>query len=74
VKGIEREKMGPKASWIFVEELTGTCAGPQEVMTSPELRETSLRMLKVTGGQWHRKDPIPRTAGDDFSMSRLVRE
>jgi hypothetical protein len=41
--------MGSKASRLFVEELMETCAGPEEVMTSPELRETSLRMLKVTG-------------------------
>jgi hypothetical protein len=37
VQGTKGEKMGPKASRLFVEELTGTCAGPREVMTSPEL-------------------------------------
>jgi hypothetical protein len=26
----------------------GTCVGPWEVMSSPELRETSSHMLKVT--------------------------
>jgi hypothetical protein len=36
-KGMERETAGPKASRLFVEELTRTCAGPGEVMTSPEL-------------------------------------
>jgi hypothetical protein len=51
VQGMEGEKMGPKASRIFVEELMGACAGPGEVMTSPELWETSSRMLKVTRGR-----------------------
>jgi hypothetical protein len=51
--------MGPKASGVFVEELTRTCVGPREVMTSLELGETSSRMLKVTGGRFHRKDSIP---------------
>jgi hypothetical protein len=59
---------------FFVEELTGTCAGPGEVMTSLELRETSSRMLKVTWGRWHRKDPIPRATDDDYFMSRMARE
>jgi hypothetical protein len=31
------EKMGPKASRFFAEELTETCAGTEEVMTSLEL-------------------------------------
>jgi hypothetical protein len=52
VQGTEGEKMGPKASRLFVEELTGTSAGPGEAMTSSKLRETSSRMLKVTGGRW----------------------
>jgi hypothetical protein len=43
--------VGLKASRLFLEELTGTCAGPREVMTLPELRETSSRMLKVTRGR-----------------------
>jgi hypothetical protein len=59
VQGTEGEKMGRRPLTLFVEELTGTCASPGEVMTSPELRETSSRMLKVTGGRWNRKDPIP---------------
>jgi hypothetical protein len=58
-KGTEREMVGPKASRFFIEELTVTCARPREVMTSPELWENSSRMLKVTRGRWHRKDPIP---------------
>jgi hypothetical protein len=74
VQGTEDEKMGPKASRLFVEELTGRCADPEEVMTSPDLWETSSHVLKVTRGRWHRKDPIPRAAGDDYFTSRLARE
>jgi hypothetical protein len=43
-------------------------------MSSPELRESSARMLKVTGGQWPRNVPIPRAAGEDIFTSRLARE
>jgi hypothetical protein len=74
VKGTKRETTGPKASRFFVEELTGTCAGPGEVMTLLELRETSSQMLKVTGGRWHRKDPIPLAADDDYFTSHMARE
>jgi hypothetical protein len=35
-------------------------------MSSPELRESSSRMLRVTGGWWPRNVPIPRAAGEDF--------
>jgi hypothetical protein len=42
-------------------------------MSSPELRESSARMLKVTGGWWPKNVPIPRTAGEDFFTSRMVR-
>jgi hypothetical protein len=73
-QGTWDEKMGPKASRLFVEELTGTCVGPGEVMSSPELQETSSRMLKVTRGRWHRKDPIPRATDDDYFTSRLFCE
>jgi hypothetical protein len=31
-------------------------------------------MLKVTEGRWHRKDPIPRAAGDDYFTSHLAHE
>jgi hypothetical protein len=67
LQGTGDDKIGPKASRILVEELTGTCAGPEEVMSSPELQETSSRMLKVTGDRWHRKYPIPlcRCFGSD---------
>ena len=73
-KGIERLMARPSTSWCFVEELAGTCAGRGEVMTSSDLRETSSRMLKVTGGQWHRKYPVPRATGDDYLTSRMARE
>jgi hypothetical protein len=66
--------MGPKASRIFVEELIGICAGPGEVMTSPELWETSSRMLKVTRGRWHRKDLVPLVVSDYYFTSCLACE
>jgi hypothetical protein len=43
-------------------------------MSSPELRESSARMLRVTGGWWPRNVPIPRTTGEDFFTSRMVRK
>jgi hypothetical protein len=43
-------------------------------MSSPEHRESSARMLRVTGGWWPRNVPIPRAAGEDFFTSRMVRE
>jgi hypothetical protein len=51
-----------------------TCAAHGELMSSPELRETSVRMLRVTGGRWPRNDPIPRAAGEDFFTSRLAHD
>jgi hypothetical protein len=43
-------------------------------MSSPELRESSARMLEVTGGRWLRNVPIPRAAGEDIFTSRLAHE
>jgi hypothetical protein len=43
-------------------------------MSSPELRESSARMLKVTGGRWPRNVPIPHAAGEDIFTSRMARE
>jgi hypothetical protein len=43
-------------------------------MSSPELRESSARMLRVTGGWWPKNVPIPRAAGEDFFTSRMVRD
>jgi hypothetical protein len=42
----------------FAVELMGTCAAPGGRMSSPELRESSTRMLEVTGGR--RTRPSPR--------------
>jgi hypothetical protein len=36
----------------FARELMRTCAAPGGRMSSPELRESSARMLRVTGGCW----------------------
>jgi hypothetical protein len=43
-------------------------------MSSPELWESSARMLRVTGGRWPKNVPIPCAAGEDFFTSRMVRE
>jgi hypothetical protein len=48
----------------FSMELMGTCAAPGGRMSSPELRESSARMLEVTWGQWPKNVPIPRAAGE----------
>jgi hypothetical protein len=64
--GMGDDATGPRASEIVFEALMGICAVPGEVMSSPELRETSSCMMKVTGGRWHSNAPIPRAAGDYF--------
>jgi hypothetical protein len=59
----------------FAMDLLGTCAPPPgERMSSPELRESSARMLKVTVGWWPRNVSIPRAAGEDIHTSRLAHE
>jgi hypothetical protein len=58
----------------FARELMRTCAAPGGRMSSPELRESSARMLRVTGGWWPKNVPIPRAAGEDFFTSRMVRD
>jgi hypothetical protein len=55
-------------------ELMGTCAAPGGRMSSPELQESSARMLEVTGGRWAKNVPIPRAAGEDFFTSRMARD
>jgi hypothetical protein len=55
-------------------DLLETCAAPGETMSLPELRESSARMLKVTGGRWPRNVLIPRAAGEDMCTSRVARE
>jgi hypothetical protein len=57
-----------------VVELMGTCVALGGGMSSPELRESSARMLKVTGGRWPKNVPIPRAAGEDFFTSRMARD
>jgi hypothetical protein len=42
-------------------------------MSSPELRESSARMLEVTGGRWPKNLLIPWAEGEDMSMSRIAR-
>jgi hypothetical protein len=58
----------------FAMELMGTCAAPGGRMSSPELRESSARMLEVTGGRWPKNVPIPHAVGEDFFMSRMARD
>jgi hypothetical protein len=58
----------------FAVELMGTCAGLGGRMSSPELRESSARMLKVTRGRWSRNVPIPHATGEDMFTSRMARE
>jgi hypothetical protein len=58
----------------FAMELMGTCATLGGRMSSPELRESSARMLEVIGGQWPKNVPIPRAAGEDFFTSRIARD
>jgi hypothetical protein len=50
----------------FARELMRTCVAPGGRMSSPELRESSARMLRVTEGCWPRNVPIPHAAGEDF--------
>jgi hypothetical protein len=58
----------------FARELMRTCAAPGGRMSSPKLRESSARMLKVTGGWWPRNIPIPDEVGEDSFTSRMVRK
>jgi hypothetical protein len=58
----------------FAMELMGTCAAPGGRMSSPELWESSARMLEVTGGRWPKNVPIPRATGEDFFTSRMARD
>jgi hypothetical protein len=64
---------GKGVSDNFVVELMGTCAAPGGRMSSPELRESSARMLEVTGGRWPKNLPIPWAEGEDMSTSRIAR-
>jgi hypothetical protein len=57
----------------FAVELMGTCAAPGGRMSLLELRESSARMLEVTGGRWPKNLPIPWAEGEDMSTSRIAR-
>jgi hypothetical protein len=57
----------------FVVELMETCAAPGGRMSSHELRESSARMLEVTGGRWPKNLPIPWAEGEDMSTSCIAR-
>jgi hypothetical protein len=50
--GTAAEDFGLRAFDHFVVDLLETCTAPGETMSSPELRESSARMLKVTWGRW----------------------
>ena len=56
----------------FAVDLMGTCAALGGRMSSPELQESSARMLEVTRGRWPKNAPIPRAAGEDFYTSRMA--
>jgi hypothetical protein len=76
---IKKRKLGTTAEGLgvsdcFAVELMGTYVAVGGRMSSPELRESSARMLEVTGGRWPRNVPIPRAAGEDIFTSRLARE
>jgi hypothetical protein len=75
----KKRKLGTTAEGLgasdrFALDLLGTCVALGERMSSPELRESSVQMLKVTRGHWPRSVPIPRAAGEDMRTSRLARE
>jgi hypothetical protein len=64
VPAIKKRKLGTTAEGLgvsdrFAVDLMGTCAALGGRMSSPELRESSARMLEVTGGQWPRNVLIP---------------
>jgi hypothetical protein len=58
----------------FAVDLMGTCTALGGRMSSPELRESSARMLEVTGGRWPKNVLIPHAAGEDFFMSRMAHD
>jgi hypothetical protein len=65
---------GVGVSDSFAVDLMGTCAALGGRMSSPELRESSARMLEVTGDRWPKNVPIPRVAGEDFFKSHMARD
>jgi hypothetical protein len=65
---------GMGVSDSFAVDLIRTCAAPGGRMSSPKLRESSARMLEVTGGRWPKNVRIPHAAGEDFYTSRMARD
>jgi hypothetical protein len=65
---------GVGVSDSFAIDLMGTCAAPGGRMSSPELWESSARMLEVTGGRWPKNVPVPCASGEDFFTSSMARE
>jgi hypothetical protein len=65
---------GVGVSDSFAVDLMGTCAALGGRMSSPELRESSARMLEVTGGRCPKNVPIPRAAGEDFFTSCMAHD
>jgi hypothetical protein len=63
---------GKEVSDNFAVEFMGTCAALGGRMSSPELRESSARMLEVIGGRWPKNLPIPWAEGEDMSTSRIA--
>jgi hypothetical protein len=63
---------GKGVSDTFDVDLMGTCAAPGGRMSSPKLRESSARMLEVTGGRWPKNLPIPWVEGEDMSTSHIA--
>jgi hypothetical protein len=79
VPAMKKRKLGTTAEGLGVSdriavELMGTCAALRGRMSSLELRESSARMLRVTGGRWPRNVLIPRAASEDIFTSRMARE
>jgi hypothetical protein len=65
---------GVGVSDSFAVDLMGTCATLGGRMSSPEILESSARMLEVTGGRWPKNVLIPRVAGEDFFTSRMAHD
>jgi hypothetical protein len=66
--------VGVGVSGSFAMDLMGTCAALGGRISSPELRESSARMLEVTGGRWPKNVPIPHASSEDFFTSRMARD
>jgi hypothetical protein len=79
VSATKKRKLGNAVEGLrvfdhFAMDLMGTCAALGGRMSSPELQESSARMLEVTRGRWPMNIPTPRVAGEDMFTSCLARE